>query len=135
MGELICSIRKFSFKGILVILAVFLLISAILFIELSGIRANRYDRVLDLMPKDRIVTKHDACKNLEKDTLVIHNSGDAASRIAYEQFDVMFTDMKVGHTAIDLANGTLPSFDTYSRIVVLLADLTPLGQKLSELCE
>lgn len=135
MGRLIKSIRTFSFKGILVILLVFALISAILLVELSGIRANRYDKSLELLPKDKIITKDAALASLDKSTLLLHNSEDEASCIAYEQFAVMLTDMKVGHISIDTARDVLPAFDDFTQVIVLLSDLTPLGQSVSDLCD
>lgn len=135
MGELIKSIRKFRFKGILVILLVFTLISTVLFVELSGVRANRFDRSLELMPQDKIVTKNEALASLDKDTLLLRNSNDASSCIAYEQFAVILTDMKVGHIVVDVAEDELPSFGNFSQIIVLLSDLAPLGQSVADLCD
>lgn len=128
-------IRRFSFKGILVILFVFSLIASVLLVELSGIRANRYDMSLELMPQDMIITKDEAFSALEKNTLLIHNSEDASSCIAYEQFTVVLADMKVGHIAVDMAKDKLPSFDRFSQVIVLLSDLTPLGQSVADLCD
>lgn len=135
MGKLINGIRKFNFKGILVILLVFSLISAVLLVELSGIRANRYDRRLELMPQDKIVTKDDACDSLDKNVLLLHHSGDASSCTAYEQFAVILADMKVGYVAVDLAQDILPPFDGFAQVIVLLSDLTPLGQSVADLCD
>ncbi len=135
MGELINGIRKFSFKGILVILLVFSLISAVLLVELSGIRANRYDRKLELMPQDKIVTKDDACDSLDKNALLLHHSGDVSSCTAYEQFAVILADMKVGYASVDLAQDILPPFEGFAQVIVLLSDLTPLGQSVAALCD
>ncbi len=135
MGELINGIRRFRFKGILVILFVFSLIASVLLVELSGIRANRYDKSIELMPQDMIITKDEAFTSLEKNTLLIHSSEDVSSCIAYGQFDVILADMKVGHIAVDIGNDALPSFDEFSQVIVLLSDLTPLGQKIADLCD
>ncbi len=135
MGELINGIRSFSFKGILVILLVFALISAILLVELSGIRANRYDMSLELMPQDKIITKEEALTALDKNTLLIHSSEDTSSCIAYVQFAVILTDMKVGHITVDMAKEALPSFDEFSQVIILLSDLTPIGQSVADLCD
>ena len=135
MGELINGIRKFSFKGILVILFVFSLIASVLLVELSGIRANRYDKSLELLPQSKIITKEESLASLDKNALLIHNSKDVSSSIAYEQFSVILADMKVGHIAVDVGNDALPSFDRFSQVIVLLSDLTPLGQKIADLCD
>lgn len=134
MGRLINGIRRFSFKGILVILLIFSLISAVLFVELSGIRAKRYTAALELMPQDKIVTKDEALASLDKKALLLHSSKDTTSCIAYEQFAVILEDMKVGHITVDLAKDTMPSFNGFSQIIVLLSDLTPLAQSVTDLC-
>ena len=70
MGELILRIRKFSFKGILIILLVFSLIAAVLLVELSGIHANRFDRSLELLADHEIFTKTDAHISLAENALL-----------------------------------------------------------------
>ncbi|MBE6564478.1 MAG: DUF2194 domain-containing protein [Ruminococcaceae bacterium] len=135
MGELIKGIRRFKFKGILVILFVFSLIALILLVELSGIRANRYDKSLELLPQSKILTKEESLAALDKNALFIHNSKDVSSSMAYEQFSVILADMKVGHIAVDVGKDALPSFDSFSQVIVLLADLTPLGQQMADLCD
>ena len=135
MGELTRRIRKFSFKGILVILLVFAVISAILFVELSGIRANRYETRLELLPQDKVITKEKVCAALPQNTLLLRDSRELSSNIAYEQFCVILNDMKVGHTVRDLAQEAVPAFDTFSAVIVLLADLAPMGEEIITLCE
>jgi len=135
LGKLTRSIRNFSFKGILVILLVFAIMSAILFIELSGIHANRYSRLLDLLPEEKVLSNEQAAARLPKDTLLLWDSSDAASAIAYEQFRIILGDMKVGHETFDLAYSDVPLFDTYEEVIVLLSDLTPMGENTVVLCE
>ncbi len=135
MGKMINSIRKFSFKGILVILLVFSLIAAILFVELSGIQVNRYEKSLALLPQDKIITKEEALASLAKHTLLLHNSADVSSQTALEQFAVILTDMKVGHASVDISKDALPSLDGFSQVIVLVSDLTPLGNSVSYLCD
>ena len=74
MGELIRSIQKFSFKGLLVILFVFMLISAILFVELSGVQTYRYERSIDLLSSDRVYTKEEVSAVLPQESLLLWNS-------------------------------------------------------------
>lgn len=135
MGELTRGFRKFSFKGILVILFVFLIISLILFVELSGIHANRYERQLELLPDDKALTKEEVCAKLPKNTLLLMDSRDTSSNVAYEQFRVILSDMKVGNKVLDLANEEVPSFDAFSEVIVLLSDLTPMGEAVVTLGE
>lgn len=133
MDRLIRQIREFKFKGIIFILGIFLLISLILFIELTGVNALRYWRQLELLPDHAIVTKTEATNTLEKTTLLLHDNGNLASRSAYEQFVYILSDMKVGYYAVDISTARIPSFSDYNEVIVLLSDLTFLGEKLTAL--
>lgn len=133
MDGLMRQIREFKFKGLVFVLGVFLLISVILFIELSGVNALRYQRQLELLPDDAIVTKANATSTLEKDTLLLHDSGNISSRLAYEQFVCILNDMKVGRRDVDVSTDQIPSFSDYTEVIVLLSDLTFLEEKLTAL--
>lgn len=135
MGELIGRIRNFSFKGILFVLFIFLFIFTILLIELSGVNAIRHNRQPELLPSERTLTKAEACEALPKKTLLLRNSNDITSREAYEDFEVILDDMKVGYRDVDLAKETVPSFEGFSRVIVLLSDLSPVGSSLIPLTE
>lgn len=135
MGKLIRSLRNFSFKGIIVILFVFVVISTILLVELRGIDANRFEHQLELLPSEKLLTLDEVCDSLPKSTLLLWDSCESSSSQAYEQFSVMLDDMKVGHTVCDLSQESLPSFDDYREVIVLLADLTPMGEDIMTLCE
>lgn len=126
---------SFSFWGIIVIVMVFAFVSAILFVELYGVQANRYTNRIDLLPKENAITKTDALSKLKKDTLFIWDGNDGASSDAYEQFCVMLDDMKVSRQEIDVSKQSIPDFYNYERVIVLLADLTPMGTKLLDLCQ
>lgn len=126
-------IREFKFKDIIVILFVFMIISVILFIELSGVNALRYQRELELLPEDAIVTKAMANESLEKNALVLRDSGNVSSNLAYEQFVFILNDMKVGYHDVDISMSPIPSFSDYKEVIVLLPDLTPLGDNVTAL--
>lgn len=133
MDGLMRQIREFKFKGLVFVLGVFLLISVILFIELSGVNALRYQRQLELLPDDAIVTKANATSTLEKNTLLLHDSGNISSRLAYEQFVCILNDMKVGRRDVDISTDPIPSFSDYTEVIMLLSDLTLLEEKLTAL--
>ena len=69
MGSLKAKFKNFRFKGTLMIVLIFALIATILFIELSGVRYRYAQKELALLPKEKIVTKSQACSTLKKDTL------------------------------------------------------------------
>ncbi len=119
---------KFSYKGMLVVVLVFALIAAILFVERSGIQYNYDKPSLAFMPKENIVTKGEANKNLKKDTVVLWTAEHAESVSAMEEFSVILADMKVGFEAVDLSVNPFPDLSCYKTAVVLISDLTPLGQ-------
>ena len=48
------------------------------------------------------------------------------SQLAWEQFERIFQDMKVGTDVADLKTDTLPNLDSYETVVVLMSDLEPL---------
>lgn len=134
MGSLKAKIENFRFKGTLVIVLVFALIAAILLVELSGVQIQYNQKKLELLSKEEIVTKAQAFESLEKDTLLLYKSTDSASADAYVQFEVILKDMKWGTLAVDLAAETMPSFQEYRIVIVLLSDLSPIGNRLIELC-
>ena len=128
-------IHHFRFKGILVVLMVYLAIAAVLFVELSGVRVNRYETQLDLLLQHQILTNEEVVAGLSQNALLLRNSNDISSNQAYEQFDVMLNDMKVGHAVCDLAHEDVPAFDAFSEVIVLLTDLSPMGETVMTLSD
>ena len=128
-------IREFNFKGIVFILFIFLVIAVILFVELSGVNALLYHRQLELLPDDAIVTKAEALQSLEKSTLLLRDSGNVSSNIAYEDFVCILNDMKVGYHDVDISVESIPAFSNYKEVIVLLSDLSALGEALTTLSE
>lgn len=130
--------RKFSsfrFKGMIVVMLVFALITVVLFVERSGINYNYNNPTIELMPEEKIVTKADANKSLKKTTLVFWDSTQKASADALAEFEVIFADMKVGYKAVDLSRTELPDLSDYDTAVVLMSDLFPFGQEIINLIE
>lgn len=130
--------RKFSnfrFKGMIVVMLVFVLITVVLFVERSGINYNYNNPTIELIPEEKIVTKADANKSLKKTTLVFWDSTQEASADALAEFEVIFADMKVGYKAVDLSRTELPDLSDYDTAVVLMSDLFPFGQEIINLIE
>lgn len=135
MGDLTGKVNSFRFKGTLAVVAVFALIAAILFVELLGVQFNYGQKSLELLPQKYVVTKSAAFDALEKDTLLLYSSAEASSLNAYEQFEVILTDMKVGTNVVDLSSQAVPPFEDCKVVIVLLGDLSPLGDTLISLCQ
>lgn len=134
MGNIKAKIRNFRFKGTLVIVLVFALIAAILLVELSGVQFQYNKKKLELLSKEEIVTKIQAFNSLEQDTLLLYKSTDPASADAYVQFEVILEDMKWGTRVVDLAAEPMPEFREYRIVIALFSDLSPIGDRLIELC-
>ncbi len=134
MGELKAKLNAFRFKGILVIVLVFALIAAILFIELSGVQFRYAQKSLDLLPAENIVTKAQSCAALDKNTLLLYSSEDKASREAFVQFEVIVNDMKIGTDFINLSVSEIPDLNAYSLVIILFSDLSYVGDPLVDIC-
>ncbi len=126
MGGMMRKIQNFSYKGVLVIVFIFLIVSIVLLIELSGVNAIRHQRNPLLMPDDATLTKAEVCDALPKNTLLLRDSSNSTSTTAYEEFVCILADMKVGYEDVDLFTESLPPFDDFSCVIVLLSDLTPM---------
>ena len=95
------SLKTFPFKSMLVILGVFLMIAVVLFAERSGIQYTEKNRKVAYLSQEEVVTEQMAAKSLPKTCLVLRNSEDEASVAAWEQFQQIFKDMKVGTDVVD----------------------------------
>ena len=115
----------------LVILGVFLMIAVFLFAERSGIQYTEKNRKVAYLSQEEVVTEQMAAKSLPKTCLVLRNSEDA-----WEQFQQIFKDMKVGTDVVDLQSASsIPDYHAYETVVVLLSDVSPLKENLMELCD
>ena len=130
------SLKTFPFKSMLVILCVFMMMAVVLFAERSGIQYTEKNRKVAYLDREEVVTEQTAVKSLTKTCLVIRNSADEASEQAWTQFQQIFKDMKVGTDVVDLqSDSVIHGYDEYETVVVLLRDISPLKEKLLELCD
>lgn len=130
------SLKTFPFKSMLVILCVFMMIAVVLFAERSGIQYTEKNRKVAYLDREEVVTEQTAVKSLTKTCLVLRNSADEASEQAWTQFQQIFKDMKVGTDVVDLqSDSVIPDYEEYETVVVLLSDISPLKEKLLELCD
>lgn len=130
------SLKTFPFKSMLVILCVFMMMAVVLFAERSGIQYTEKNRKVAYLDREEVVTEQMAVKSLPKTCLVLRNSADEASEQAWTQFQQIFKDMKVGTDVVDLkSDSVIPDYDEYETVVVLLSDISPLKEKLLELCD
>ena len=121
---------KFRFNGMLTVILVFALIAFVLFVERSGIN-YKYDKAdLEFLSKSNIVTKASSNAQLKKTTLVLWDSKQSDSIEAMEEFKIIFSDMKVGYRLIDLSKKEFPDLSKYSTVVVLISDISPMGESV-----
>ena len=133
MAGCIKEIRKFRFKGMLIVLLVFLLMGAVLYAERSGIRYQETARQISYMEPEQVVTEKEAVKALKTTCLVLTDRTQEASMQAWPEFERMFMDMRIGVEAVDVSSQELPDFSAYETVVVLLSDLSPLKEEVLEL--
>ena len=129
MADWIKKIKNFQFKGILVILGCFLFIGAILFAERSGLSYRESAKTLSYLNTDKLVTKKEAVKDLKSTCLVLMDTNQENSTMAWTQFEQIFQDMKVGVDLIDVSYEGIPvDLSGYETVVVLLSNLNPLKE-------
>lgn len=136
MARLIHSLKTFPFKSMLVILGVFMMIAVVLFAERSGIHYTEKNRQINYLDKNEVVTEKTAVKTLKRTCLVLRNSEDESSNQAWEQFQQIFNDMKIGTDVVDVQTASgIPDYHKYETVVVLLSDISPLKENLVNLCK
>lgn len=136
MAGWIKKVKAFQFKGILVILGCFLLIGAILFAERSGLSYREKAKKLTYLDADKVVTEETAIKTLKPTCLVLTDSSQANSTMAWIQFEQIFKDMKVGTDLVDVNHESIPDdLSDYETVVVLLSDLSPLKENVLKISD
>ena len=136
MAGLINSLKNIPFKSMFVIFGVFMMIAAALFAERSGIQYKEANRKVVYLDKEEVITEEEAVRSLKTSCLVLRDSRDKASEQAWVQFQQIFKDMKIGVNAIDLSDtSSIPDYNEYETVVVLLRNVSPLKENLVKLCE
>ena len=118
MAGMIKYLQSFRFKGLTVILGVFLAISVVLWTERSGIEYQAEIKKKAYLDRDTVVTETQAVKNIESSCLVLMDSSQADSVVAWEQFERIFMDMKTGVDLADIRQSEIPDFSGYETIVL-----------------
>ena len=128
--------RKLRYKGMSVILGVFLLMATALFAERSGIRYILHQDPAVYLDKEKVIRADEAEARLKKTCLVVMDSRDLASCQIYEQFQQILKDMKVGYEMRDMAETReLGELDAYETAVILMSDLNPLKEEVLDLAQ
>ncbi len=128
MAGIIKYIQSFRFKGLTVILVIFLAISTVLWAERTGIQYQADLKKRAYLDRDETVIEKQAVKSLKTSCLVLMDSSRQDSEEAWKQFERIFMDMKIGVTLADIQKDEIPDFSDYETIVVLMSDLNPLKE-------
>ena len=125
--------KKVKYIPLLRVLACFLILTAFLFMERSGIkyRAGNYEEAY--VPAEKLVQMK-ACGD-EKTCLLMVDSANAASANAGNQLAQILQDMRVPYETIDLNKSPLPELDAYQTAVAATPNLNVFGEDILRLCE
>lgn len=126
---------QFQYRGLVAIVLVFALIAVILFFERSGIQYQYNTLSLEPMSKGTNMSKAEALKGCETECLVLYASDSADSMEALEEFNMILTDMKVGYDAVELSEAAGYRWDDYSTVILLVTNLSTLGDRMLTLDE
>ena len=133
MERLRAKLAAFEYKGLAAITIVFAVITVILFLERSGIQYQYNKLSLSFLPSDATMPKAEALAQVPKDCLLLYSSEIVESRQALEEFEMILTDMKVGHDTVDIAEVDDYDFNDYATAILLINNLSYLQDKLMEL--
>lgn len=133
MERLKAKFAAFEYKGLAAITFMFAVIAIILCLERSGIQYQYNKPSLSLLQNEATMPKAEALAEVSRDCLLLYSSEIVESRQALEQFEMILTDMKVGHDTIDIAQGDDYHFDDYTTAILLINNLSYLGEKLLDL--
>ncbi|MBB5262974.1 hypothetical protein HNP82_000068 [Catenibacillus scindens] len=122
--------KAFHYKGLVGIFCVFAGIGVILFAERSGIRYSSAQISSAYIPVDESLAAREVYETVDKDCLVLMDSENASSMLAVEQFQRILLDMKVGYEMVDVQSGQSWDYDDYETLVVLMSDLSLLGEEV-----
>lgn len=127
--------KTFRYKGLCIILGVYLVMGLILFMERSGIRYSEAKRQVAYMEKEEVVTAKEVAATLDTTCLILMDSRVESSVVAIEQFRQIFLDMKVGYRVVDVSAEPIPDPRDYETVVVLLTNLSTLGDSFFDLVQ
>ena len=130
MERLRAKFSAFEYKGLAAITLVFAVITVILFLERSGIQYQYGQLSLSFMPNEATMPKAEALEQVPKDCLLLYSSEIVESQQALEEFEMILTDMKVGHDTVDIAKVDDYDFHDYTTAILLINNLSYLQDKL-----
>lgn len=118
--------RKLRFFPVIIICAIFCLLSiALVGQQFYGVYTPT-DRVVDVLPKESFQT---LAAEKEAQCLVLYNSEEANSMLAQEDARGVLSQIKVTADFVDVSRESLPDFYRYTHVLLAIADYGILGQE------
>ncbi|MBM7642967.1 DUF2194 domain-containing protein [Streptococcus loxodontisalivarius] len=122
--------RNYRFTGLLVVFAILMVLSLVLFLERKGIQYQTQDTTSYLLDKKQAITKTESLENLTPTNLAIYDSTDENSASALSNFKQIFEDMRVATTYVDISKESLPGVTDYQTVSILTPNIEPLGDQM-----
>lgn len=125
--------EKFRYKSLPTILLVFLMVGLGLFVERSGVRSSLPPT--QAYVQGQVPSARESLALLPDTCLVLTDSSCEESVAALAEFDRIFLDMKVGHRTVDVTREVIPAYTDFETLVVLVSDLSKMGERVLDLCQ
>lgn len=125
--------KRFQFKGLLGVSGVFLMMAALLFAERRGIRYQTGSGADVYIQREEALRAQEVWEALPHTCLVLMDGENQGSCDMAGQWEQIALDMKVGYDLVDVAEAfgeREPSWDSYETVVVMLSDLSSLGEQV-----
>lgn len=125
---------RYRFYAVLRVFIGFFAIFCLLLMERKGITYESEEHGSELLSAEQIPVNKPLSETAE--CLLLMNSHDANSAAAREEYEQILTDMRIAYQVQDIQDQeTMPDFDDFRTVVLLLPDVTPLGDHLLSLCD
>ena len=126
--------NKFRFFPVIIICLGFTLLAAALIGQQFYGTYTQDEQLVSLLPDDTFRVEHQEIEK-EAECLVLYNSTEANSVLAEEDIRSLFEQLHVEADFADLSVETVPSFETYEKVVTALVEYDILGERAYELLD
>lgn len=126
--------KKYRFHAVFRVFIGFFAMFCLLLMERKGITYESAAHGSELLSADQITVNKPLGE--EAECLLLVNSQNPNSMSARAEYEQILTDMRIAYQVQDVENPeTVLDFDDFRTVVLLLPDVTPLGDHLLTLCD
>ena len=126
--------NTYRFHAVFRVFIGFFAIFCLLLMERRGITYEGTERGTKLLSAEQTLVNKPLSETAE--CLLLVNSQNMNSMSARAEYEQMLTDMRISYQVQDVrAQETILDFDDFRTVVLLLPDVTPLGNQLLSLCD